>query len=107
MYEYALITSIPNVSERRQGGKSANGDISPCQRTATSPSNHTGRSPRKEWVVQLLRQGNSDVFKKYSQMKLTMKREALQQINRRANEMTIDEAPAAPVYGGFGTVLVQ
>jgi integrase len=60
-----------------------------------------------EWVVQLLRQGNSDVFKKYSQMKLAMKREALQQINRRANEMTIDEAPAAPVYGGFGTVLVQ
>jgi integrase len=60
-----------------------------------------------EWVVQLLRQGNSDVFKKYSQMKLTMKREALQQINRRANEMTIDDAPAAPVYGGFGTVLVQ
>jgi integrase len=60
-----------------------------------------------EWVVQLLRQGNSDVFKKYSQMKLTMKREALEQINRRANEMTIDEAPATPVYGGFGTVLVQ
>jgi integrase len=60
-----------------------------------------------EWVIQLLRQGNSDVFKKYSQIKLTMKREALQQINRRANEMTIDEAPAAPVYGGFGTVLVQ
>jgi hypothetical protein len=27
--------------------------------------------------------------------------------NRRANEMTIDEAPTAPVYGGFGTVLVQ
>jgi hypothetical protein len=26
---------------------------------------------------------------------------------RRANEMTIDEAPAAPVYGGFGTVLVR
>jgi integrase len=60
-----------------------------------------------EWVVQLLRQGNSDVLKKYSQMKLTIKREALQQINRRADEMTIDEAPAAPVYGGFGTVLVQ
>jgi|ERR1700722_13178 len=50
---------------------------------------------------------NSDVFKKYSQMKLAMKREALEQINRRANEMTFDEAPAAPVYGGFGTVLVQ
>src|ERR1700678_1853354 len=60
-----------------------------------------------EWVIQLLRQGNSDVFKKYSQIKLTMKREALQKTTRRANEMTIDEAPAAPVYGGFGTVLVQ
>ncbi len=39
-----------------------------------------------EWVVQLLRQGNSDVFKKYSQMKLAMKREALEKLNRRANE---------------------
>jgi integrase len=60
-----------------------------------------------EWVVQLLRQGNSDVFKKYSQMKLTMKREALLQINRRANEMSIGEAQSGPVSGGFGTVLVQ
>ena len=60
-----------------------------------------------EWVVQLLRQGNSDVFKKYSQMKLAMKREALEQINRRANEMTAGETQTAPVYGGFGTVLVQ
>jgi integrase len=60
-----------------------------------------------EWVVQLLRQGNSDVFKKYSQMKLAMKREALEQINRRANEMTVGEAQTAAVFGGFGTVLVQ
>ncbi len=35
-----------------------------------------------EWVVQLIRQGNSDVFKKYSQMKLAMKREALEKLNR-------------------------
>jgi hypothetical protein len=40
-------------------------------------------------------------------MKLAMKREALQQLNRRANEMAIDETQAAPVKGGFGTVLVQ
>ncbi len=60
-----------------------------------------------EWVVQLLRQGNSDVFKKYSQMKLAMKREALEKLNRRANEMTLGAAPAAPSDGGFGTVLVQ
>ena len=60
-----------------------------------------------EWVVQLLRQGNSDVFKKYSQMKLAMKREALEKLNRRANEMTLSAALAAPADGGFGTVLVQ
>jgi integrase len=39
-----------------------------------------------EWVTQLLRQGDAKVFKKYSQMKLQMKREALQKINRKANE---------------------
>jgi len=39
-----------------------------------------------EWVTQLLRQGDSKVFKKYSQMKLAMKREALQKLNRKANE---------------------
>ena len=40
-----------------------------------------------EWVMQLLRQGDSAVFKKYSQMKLQMKREALQKLNRAANEV--------------------
>lgn len=60
-----------------------------------------------EWVVQLLRQGNSDVFKKYSQMKLAMKREALQKLNRLANEMMINQALATSASGGFGTVLVQ
>jgi hypothetical protein len=39
-----------------------------------------------EWVTQLLRQGDAKAFKKYSQMKLQMKREALQKLNRRANE---------------------
>jgi integrase len=40
-----------------------------------------------EWVTQLLRQGDAKVFKRYSQMKLQMKREALQKINRQANEI--------------------
>ena len=34
----------------------------------------------------LLRQGDAKVFKKYSQMKLQMKREALPKLNRKANE---------------------
>jgi len=39
-----------------------------------------------EWVTQLLRQGDAKVFKKYSQMKLQMKREALERLNRQAGE---------------------
>jgi integrase len=41
-----------------------------------------------EWVTQLLRQGDAKVFKKYSQMKLQVNREALQKLNRTANEST-------------------
>jgi len=40
-----------------------------------------------EWVTQMLRQGDAQVFKKYSQMKLQMKREALEKLNRQASEM--------------------
>ena len=40
-----------------------------------------------EWVTQLLWQGDAKVFKKYSQLKLQMKREAMQKINRAANEV--------------------
>jgi integrase len=39
-----------------------------------------------EWVTQLLREGDEKVFKKYSQMKLLMKREALARLNRQGNE---------------------
>ena len=39
-----------------------------------------------EWVTQMLRQTDAKVFKKYSQMKLQMKREALVKMNRKANE---------------------
>ena len=49
-----------------------------------------------EWVTQMLRQGDAKVFKKYSQMKLQMKREALEEINRHANEAK-----------GFDTAKVQ
>lgn len=39
-----------------------------------------------EWVTQMLRQSDAQVFKKYSQMKLQMKREALTKLNSRASE---------------------
>jgi integrase len=41
-----------------------------------------------EWVTQMLRQTDAQVFKKYSQMKFQMKREALAKLNRRASEST-------------------
>jgi hypothetical protein len=47
------------------------------------------------------------VFKKYSQMKLQMKREALQKLNRHANESgrSFDtESPTGGVCHGFATV---
>jgi len=44
-----------------------------------------------EWVTQFLRQGDAKVFKKYSQMKLQMKREALVKMNRQANEQNLDQ----------------
>jgi len=47
-----------------------------------------------EWVTQLLRQGDAKVFKKYSQMKLQTKREALEKMNRQANEMPLDSGTA-------------
>jgi integrase len=60
-----------------------------------------------EWVIQMLRQGDSQVFKKYSQMKLQMKREALVKINRRANEMSGVLTQQGSGDGGFDTVLTQ
>jgi hypothetical protein len=54
----------------------------------------------------MLRQGDAQVFKKYSQMKLQMKREALDKLNRRASEI----APAAAdvlVAAPLCTVAVQ
>jgi integrase len=39
-------------------------------------------------VTQLLRQGDAKVFKKYSQMKLQMKRETLIKLNRRRTSRT-------------------
>jgi integrase len=60
-----------------------------------------------EWVTQMLRQGDSQGFKKYSQMKLQMRREALDKLNRHANEMTGTLCQNLPANGGFGTVRAQ
>jgi hypothetical protein len=59
-----------------------------------------------EWVTRMLPQSDAQVFKKYSQMKLQMKREALAKLNRQANEIAPVDAKdllAIPVC----TVTVQ
>jgi len=55
----------------------------------------------------MLRQGDSQVFKKYSQMKLQMKREALAKINRQANEMPEILTQQGSGNRGFDAVLTQ
>jgi hypothetical protein len=60
-----------------------------------------------EWVIQMLLQGDSQVFKQYSQMKLQMKREALDKVNRRANEMSGILTQEGSGDRGFDTVLTQ
>ena len=62
----------------------------------------TCRGVADEWEVQMLRQGDAQVFEKYSQMKLQMKREAREKLDRRANEMTAGKASDR-----IGTVNVQ
>jgi hypothetical protein len=57
-----------------------------------------------EWVMQMLRQGNSRAFKKYSQMKLQMRREAPAKINRRADEMSFQQDVGDR---GFDAVMTQ
>jgi len=44
-----------------------------------------------EWVTQMLRQSDAKVFKKYSQMKLQMQREALTRMNRYAGDSATRE----------------
>jgi integrase len=60
-----------------------------------------------EWVTQLLRQEDSQVFKKYSRMKLQMQREALAKLNRHANEMPEVLTPSVAEPLSSGTVLAQ
>ena len=62
-------------------------------------------------MTQSLRQGDAKVFKKYSQMKLQMKREALVKLNRMANEESMNSRPelghSKGELMGFDTVLTQ
>jgi integrase len=57
-----------------------------------------------EFVTQLLRQSDAQVFMKYSQMKLQMQREALLKINCHANEMPAIPAPTLSEFRNSGTV---
>ncbi|MGH9406752.1 MAG: hypothetical protein ACRD3D_13070 [Terriglobia bacterium] len=48
------------------------------------------------FVTLMLRQGDAEVFKRYSQAKLNMMREALGRLDRRANEHERSFATAGP-----------
>jgi hypothetical protein len=55
----------------------------------------------------MLRQGDAEVLKKYSQMKLQRKREALAKLNRQANENRTSFATARVTWHRFDTVLAH
>jgi len=67
-------------------------------------ANHKSRLQRVGVCTQLLRQSESKVFKKYSQMKLRMQREALEKMNRQANEMNAEGTTAVQEPGSLCTV---
>src|SRR5258706_6839436 len=51
-----------------------------------------------EWVTQMLRQGDAQVFKKYSQMKLRMWRETMEKVkSQAANIMAVAAQPTRKV----------
>ncbi len=51
-------------------------------------------TPRSEHLM--LRQGDSQVFKRYSQAKLNMMREALSRLDRQANEQVLISGTVSP-----------
>jgi hypothetical protein len=55
----------------------------------------------------MLRQGDAGVFKRYSQAKLNMMREALLRLDRKANEHDESFGTAKANSANFGTVLVH
>jgi len=57
--------------------------------------------------TQMLRQTDAKVFKKYSQMKLQMKREALKNLNRRAGEGGGSFDTGGDERRRFDTVLIR
>jgi integrase len=59
------------------------------------------------FVTQMLRQGDAAVFKRYSQAKLNMMREALTKLDRQANEHSKSFGTVSPKQPTFGTVLAQ
>ena len=67
-----------------------------CDLRSTYATRLSAGGVADEWVTQLLRQGDAKVFKKYSQMKLQVKREALAKLNRQANEGGLSFGTALP-----------
>jgi integrase len=59
------------------------------------------------FVTQMLRQGDSAVFKRYSQAKLNMMRECLQRLDRKANEHSQSSDTPGAAGTNFGTFLAQ
>jgi hypothetical protein len=79
-----LLDEVEHFSDYQRASVASLRPLSPSSRNAVQfPS---GMVFSFAGIPKLLRQGDAKVFKKYSQMKLQMKREALKKLNRKANE---------------------
>jgi integrase len=63
---------------------------------STQATRLSGGGAADDWVTQPLRQTDAKVFKKYSKMKLQMKREALDKLYSGANESNLGSRPSGP-----------
>jgi hypothetical protein len=85
-------------SHQRQSNPSFFKDISlipPPQLHPRSATRLSAAGVADHMVTQMLRQGDAEVFKLYSQAKLSMMREALAKMDRQANERGISSTQRA------------
>jgi hypothetical protein len=92
--QFEILTALSRFEMKTPGGSVG----SPPSRSLFSPKLYS-RECRPRSVTKMLRQGESRVFKKYSQMKLQLRREVLEKLNRQAKEMTRSLQSPVPESG--------
>ena len=81
--------------------------LSLCELRHTFATRLSAGGVADHFVTQMLRQGDTQVFKRYSQAKLNMRQEALTKLDRQADERSGTFGTARPNQRGLDTVLLR